>query len=149
LSSPSRDTCVRLLVILLLVTIIFMSLFYVVMRSRGQRRLLTLDKDKYQINGYLILTVKNIWKSDILVGVDFGLSKAVNGSWKHVLVPGPDISSDSTYDAAMRILRPGESYSQVINLKGLEAGEYRLKKEIHHTDPDEMRAYYVRFTITG
>ena len=143
--SPSRVSRVRLLVTLLLITIIFTSLFYVLTRKGGQRRVLTLDKEEYGIGGRAVLTVRNIWKSTILVGVDYVLSKKVDGSWVWVPVQGPD----EAWDAALRVLSPGESYRQVIKLDGLQAREYRLRKEIHHTDPEETRAYYVGFTITG
>jgi len=103
----------------------------------------TLDKEEYGIGGRAVLTVRNIWKSTILVGIDYGLSRKVDGSWIPVL------EKDEAWTAASRVLRPGESYSQVIKLVGLQAGEYRLRKKIHHTDTDEMRTYYVGFTITG
>lgn len=61
----------------------------------------------------------------------------------------PVLGPDEAWTAAARVVRPGESYRQVIKLDGLQAGEYRLRKKIHHTDLDEMRAYYVGFTITG
>ena len=145
MNSPSRLSRAQLLAVLLLITIIFTSLFYVLTRKGGQRRVLTLDKEEYGIDGRAVLTVRNIWKSTILVGVGYGISRKVDGAWFNVPVQGPD----EAWDAALRILSPGESYRQVIKLDGLQAGEYRLKKEIHHSDPEEMRAYYVGFTITG
>ena len=105
--------------------------------------MLTLDKEEYGIDGRAVLTVRNIWKSTILVDVDYGLSRKVDGSWVPILV------KDETRTAASRVLRPGESYTQVIKLDGLQAGEYRLRKDIHYTDPEETRAHYVGFTITG
>ena len=144
--SPSRVSRVPLLAVLLLITITFTSLFYVLTRMQGlDRGAVTLDKEEYEIGGRAVLTVRNIWKSTILVGVPYGLSGKVDGSWVWVPVQGPD----EAWDAALRVLRPGESYRQVIKLDGLQAGEYRLRKEIHHTDPEETRAYYVGFTITG
>ena len=129
---------------LLLITIIFTSLFYVLTRKWGQSRVLTLDKEEYGIDGRAVLTVRNIWKSTILIGVPYGISRKVDGSWVYVPAQG----QYEAWDAALRILSPGESYRQVIKLDGFHAGEYRLKKEIIHKDED-TRAYYVGFTITG
>jgi hypothetical protein len=132
------------LTVLLLITIIFTSLFYVLTRKQGlDSGAVTLDEEEHGIGGRAVLTVKNIWKSTILVGVDYSLSRKVDGSWVEVPVSGEG------WTPAVRILRPGESCRQVIKLDGLQAGEYRLRKEIHHTDLDEVRAYYVGFTITG
>ncbi len=111
-------------------------------RARGA---VTLDKEEYGIGGRAILTVRNVWKSTILTGVDYGLYRNVDGSWVWV----PVLGSDTAWTAAARVIRPGESHRQVIKLDGLQAGEYRLRKVIHHTDTDEMRAYYVGFTISG
>jgi len=129
---------------LLLITIIFTSLFYVLTRRQEpDSGAVTLDEEEYGIGGRAILTVRNVWESTILVGVEYGLYRKVDGSWAPVLV------RDEAWTPAARALRPDESCSQVIKLDGLRAGEYRLRKKIHHTDTDEMRAYYVGFTITG
>jgi hypothetical protein len=143
LSGPSRVYRVRLLVTLLLITIIFTSLFYVLTRKWGQNRVLTLDKEEYGIDGRAVLTVRNIWRSTILVDVENSISRKVDDSCVYV----PVLDPDEAYTAASRVLRPGESYRQVINLDGFQAGEYRLRKDIYHTDLEEMRAYYVGFTI--
>ena len=130
--------------VLLLITIIFTSLFYVLTRKQGlDGGVVTLDKEEYGIGGRARLTIRNIWKSTILVGVEYDLSRKADGSWIPVLV------QDEAWTTAARVLRSGESYSQVIKLDGFQAGEYRLRKKIHYTDTDEMRTYYVGFTLTG
>jgi len=144
LTGPSRDYRVRLLVTSVLVTVVFTSVFYVLTRKWGQGNVLTLDREEYQIDSRAVLTVRNVWKSSILVGVDYSLSRNVDGSWVWV----PVQRSGEAWDAALRVLSPGESYRQVIKLEGLQAGEYRLRKEIVHKD-EETRVYYVGFRITG
>jgi hypothetical protein len=144
LTGSSRVYRVRLLVTLVLVTVIFTSVFYVLTRKWGQGEVLTLDREEYQIDNRAVLTVRNIWKSSILVGVGYSLSRKVDGSWVWVPVQG----SGEAWDAALRVLSPGESYRQVIDLEGFQTGEYRLRKEIVHKD-EETRAYYIGFRITG
>ena len=131
--------------ILFLITIIFTSLFYVLTRKWGQNRVLTLDKEEYGIDERAVLTVRNIWRSTILVDVENSISRKVDDSCVYV----PVLDPDEAYTAASRVLRPGESYRQVINLDGFQAGEYRLRKDIYHTDLEEMRSYYIGFTIIG
>lgn len=144
MTGPSRDYRVRLLVTLVLVTVVFTSVFYVLTRKRGQGDVLTLDREEYPIDSRAVLTVRNVWKSAILVGVDYSLSRKVNGTWVWVPVQG----LGEAWTAALRVLGPGESYLQVIKLEGCQAGEYRLRKEIVHKD-EETRAYYVGFRMTG
>jgi hypothetical protein len=129
-----------------LIIVIFASLFYVLaQKQRLDGRALTLDKKEYSIGEKPILTIRNKWESTITVGVAYGLARMEDGTWVEVSVLGPN----EAWTAAARILHPGESYKQVIKLDGLQEGEYRLEKEIHHIDLDDFRTYRIEFTITG
>jgi hypothetical protein len=88
------------LAVLLLITIIFTSLFYVLTRrQKPDIRAVTLDEEEYGIGGRAILTVRNVWESTILVGVEYGLYRKVDGSWVSVLV------KDERWTAASRVHR--------------------------------------------
>jgi len=102
-----------------------------------------LDKDEYHTGEEAILKITNRGKREITFGMSYRFMKKTNDTWVEVPALGPK----EAWTAALLILPPRRSYTQVVDLSRLEVGDYVLLKEINFGDSGEGKTFTVRFCI--
>ena len=105
---------------------------------------MSLDKEVYKVGDVLVLTVKNVYRDGILVDVDYRIQEWTGDYWHEL---NKD-SRDSGYDAAAKVLAPGETYRQVVNIRWLGEGRYRIGKQINRLEED-TNTFWVEFMVEG
>lgn len=99
------------------------------------------DKEEYEAEDKeLTLTVKNDGPTDLVFGVYYTLEKKVGETWEEVILELAFI------DIAI-ILPAGKEYEQTINIEELDAGEYRIFKDVHAEGVDLQEKLMTQFTV--
>jgi len=123
--------------------LIVLALSYTWLTTNGEP-VMSLDKEVYKVGDVLVLTVKNVYRDGILVDVDYRIQEWTGDYWHEL---NKD-SRDSGYDAAAKVLAPGETYRQVVNIRWLGEGRYRIGKQINRLEED-TNTFWVEFMVEG
>ena len=123
--------------------LIVLALSYTWLTTNGEP-VMSLDKEVYKVDEVLVLTVKNVYRDGILVDVDYRIQEWTGDYWHEL---NKD-SRDSGYDAAAKVLAPGETYRQVVNIRWLGEGRYRIGKQINRLEED-TNTFWVEFMVEG
>jgi len=123
--------------------LIVLALSYTWLTTNGEP-VMSLDKEVYKVGDVLVLTVHNIYRDGILVDVDYRIQEWTGDYWHEL---NKD-SRDSGYDAAAKVLAPGETYRQVVNIRWLGEGRYRIGKQINRLEED-TNTFWVEFMVEG
>jgi len=123
--------------------LIVLALSYTWLTTNGEP-VMSLDKEVYKAGDVLVLTVKNVYRDGILVDVEYRIQEWTGDYWHEL---NKD-SRDSGYDAAAKVLAPGETYRQVVNIRWLGEGRYRIGKQINRLEED-TNTFWVEFMVEG
>jgi len=124
--------------------LIVLALSYTWLTRLNGKQVLSLDKEVYEVGDFLILTVNNVYRDSILVDVDYRIQEWTGGYWREL----DDTAPDSGYEAAAKVLAPGETYRKVVDIRWLSEGRYRIGKRI--TLPKEkMYTSWIEFMVEG
>jgi hypothetical protein len=111
------------------------------------KQVLSLDREVYEVDDVLVLTVHNIYRDGILVDVDYRIQEWTGGYWHELDVHAPD----SGVTAASKLLAPGETYRQVMDIRWLGEGRYRIGKQINRLEglEEETNTFWIEFRVEG
>jgi len=101
----------------------------------------SLDKARYTVDEKPILTIKNCGPNEITFGSEYKIEKFIDEEW--VEVP----AMPWAWDAARRILPPGQSFRQSIDLSGFSPGDYRVGKTVRDEVTEMSRIFKVKFEV--
>jgi hypothetical protein len=105
----------------------------------------SLDKTSYMVEEKPILTIKNCGPNEITFGSEYKIEKFIDGEW--VEVPAFNLDVPWAWDAAQRILPPGRSFRQSIDLSGFDLGDYRIGKTVRDEVTERSRIFKVKFVV--
>jgi len=106
------------------------------------KHVMSLNKEVYKVGDFLVLTVNNVYRDSILVDVDYRIQEWTGDYWREL----DDTAPDSGYEAAAKVLAPGETYRKVVDIRWLGEGRYRIGKRI--TLPKEkMYTSWIEFIV--
>ena len=127
--------------------LIVLALSYTWLTRLNGKQVLSLNKEVYEVGDFLVLTVHNIYRDGILVDVNYRIQEWTGGYWHELNVHAPD----SGYDAACKVLAPGETYRQVVDIRWLGEGRYRIGKQINRLEGLEEKTYtfWREFEVEG
>lgn len=132
--------------IIVATALIVLALSYTWLTRLNGKQVLSLDKEVYEVDDVLVLTVHNVYRGGILVGVEYRIQKWTGGYWHEL---NKD-SRDSGYDAASKVLAPGETYRQVVDIRWLGEGRYRIGKQITPLEvEEETYTSWIEFMVEG
>ena len=127
------------------IALIVLALSYTWLTTNGEP-VMSLDKEVYKAGDVLVLTVKNVYRDGILVDVEYRIQEWTGDYWHEL---NKD-SRDSGYDAAAKVLAPGETYRQVVNIRWLGEGRYRIGKQITPLEvEEETYTSWIEFMVEG
>jgi len=109
------------------------------------KQVLSLDREVYEVDDVLVLTVHNIYRGGILVDVDYRIQEWTGDYWHELNTD----SRDSGVDAASKVLAPGETYRQVMHIRWLGEGRYRIGKQITTLLEEETNTFWIEFMVEG
>jgi len=125
--------------------LIVLALSYTWLTTNGEP-VMSLDKEVYKAGDVLVLTVKNVYRDGILVDVEYRIQEWTGDYWHEL---NKD-SRDSGYDAAAKVLAPGETYRQVVDIRWLGEGRYRIGKQITPLEvEEETYTSWIEFMVEG
>jgi hypothetical protein len=131
------------------ITITFVFLFPIVTESLDcalkNGVYMSLDKASYTVEEKPILTIKNCGPNEITFGIEYKMEKFIDEEWVEVSALNLDVPW--AWPAALRILPPGRSFRQSIDLIGLEPGDYRVVKTVRDEATERSRIFRVKFVV--
>lgn len=86
------------------------------------------------------IVIDNMGWTRLLFGEMYDFEKLVNGTWK----PAP---SEFIWILPLHVVSPGGSYSQKMNIVGLDSGTYRVLKEVKADGTNLKQTLCAQFTI--
>ena len=101
----------------------------------------SLDKTRYTVEEKPILTIKNCGPNEITFGSKYNIEKFIDEEWVEV----PDVPW--AWDAARRILSPGQSFRQSVDLSGFSPGDYRVGTTVRDEVTEMSRIFKVKFEV--
>ena len=101
----------------------------------------SLDKTRYTVEEKPILTIKNCGPNEITFGSPYKIEKFIDEEWVEV----PDVPW--AWDAARRILSPGQSFRQSVDLSGFSPGDYRVGTTVRDEVTEMSRIFKVKFEV--
>ena len=124
--------------------LIVLAVSYTWLTTMNGEHVVSLNKEVYKVGDFLVLTVKNVYKGGILVDVDYRIQEWIGDYWHELDVHAPD----SGVTAASKLLAPGETYRQVMDIRWLGEGRYRIGKQITRLE-EETNTFWVEFVVEG
>ncbi|MBN2336275.1 hypothetical protein JXL21_12005 [Candidatus Bathyarchaeota archaeon] len=124
--------------------LIILASSYTRLTRLNDEQVLSIDREVYDLDDVLVLTIQNVYGDSILVDVDCRIQVWTGGYWRELNTD----STDSGYDAAAKVLAPGETYRQIVNLRRLGEGRYRIGKQITHLE-EQTNMFWIEFQIEG
>ena len=104
-----------------------------------------MNKQSYHNTEKASLIITNHSPDTIILGEHFKLHKREGDSWIEV---SPSLFHPEVWDMIAYIVDIGQSFSQQISIEMLEAGQYRIRKEVHSDTPQEyLLTLIVEFEI--
>ena len=132
--------------IIVATALIVLALSYTWLTRLNGKQVLSLDKEVYEVDDFLVLTVKNVYRCGILVDVNYRIQEWTGGYWHEL---NKD-SRDSGVTAASKLLAPGQTYRQVMDIRWLGEGRYRIGKQINLLLEEEKTYMFWReFMVEG
>jgi len=132
--------------IIVATALIVLALSYIWLTRLNGEQVLSLNKEVYEVDDFLVLTVKNVYRGGILVDVDYRIQEWTGGYWHEL---NKD-SRDSGVTAASKVLAPGETYRQVVDIRWLGEGRYRIGKQITPLEvEEETYTSWIEFMVEG
>ena len=107
----------------------------------------SLDKARYTVEEKPIFTIKNCGPNEITFGSEYKIEKFIDDEW--VEVPAYNLDVPWAWEAALRILPPGQSFRQSIYLSGFSPGDYRVGKTVRDEVTEMSRIFKVTFEVTS
>lgn len=128
-------------------SLIIIALSYTWLTRLNGKQVLSLNKEAYEVDDFLVLTVHNIYRGGILVDVDYRIQEWTGGYWHELNVH----AHDSGVTAASKVLAPGETYRQVMDIRWLGEGRYRIGKQINRLEglEEETNTFWIEFMVEG
>ena len=127
-------------------SLIVLASSYTWLTTLNGKHVMSLDKEVYKVDEVLVLTVHNIYRGGILVGVNYRIQEWTGGYWHELNVHAPD----SGYDAACKVLASGQTYRQVVDIRWLGEGRYRIGKQITPLEvEEETYTSWIEFMVEG
>ena len=127
------------------ITIIFVFLFPIITEFLDCALIngvyVSLDKTRYTVEEKPILTIKNCGPNEITFGSVYNIEKFIDEEWVEV----PDVPW--AWDAARRILSPGQSFRQSVDLSGFSPGDYRVGTTVRDEVTEMSRIFKVKFEV--
>lgn len=126
--------------------LIVLALSYTWLTTSNGKHVMSLDKEVYKVDEVLVLTVHNIYRDTIMVDVDYRIQEWTGDYWHELNVHAPD----SGYDAACKVLAPGQTYRPVVDIRWLGEGRYRIGKQISRLEvEEETYTPWIEFMVEG
>ncbi len=126
-------------------SLIIIASSYTWLTRLNGKQVLCLNKEVYKAGDVLVLTVKNVYRDGILVDVEYRIQEWTGDYWHEL---NKD-SRDSGYDAAAKVLAPGETYRKVVDIRWLGEGRYRIGKQITLLEEEKTYTFWVEFMVEG
>ncbi len=124
--------------------LIVLAVSYTWITTMNGEHVMSLNKEVYKAGDFLVLTVKNVYRGGILVDVDYRIQEWTGDYWHELDIHAPD----SGVTAASKLLAPGETYRQVMDIRWLGEGRYRIGKQITPLE-EETNTFWVEFVVEG
>ena len=132
--------------IIVATALIVLALSYIWLTRLNGEQVLSLNKEVYEVDDFLVLTVKNVYRGGILVDVDYRIQEWTGGYWHEL---NKD-SRDSGVTAASKVLAPGQTYRQVVDIRWLGESRYRIGKQITPLEvEEETYTSWIEFMVEG
>ena len=127
-------------------TLLVLASSYIWLTRLNGKQVLSLDREVYEVDDVLVLTVHNVYRDGIMVAVDYRIQEWTGDYWHELNVYAPD----SGYDAACKVLAPGQTYRQVVHIRWLGEGRYRIGKQINLLEvEEETYTSWIEFMVEG
>lgn len=100
------------------------------------------DQTIYPVNSSMKFTIQNNGPINVFFGEYYMIEKFIDNTWW-------TLELDKQFSDIGIVLESGDTnYSEVISLRGFEAGKYRIIKSIHSQETDEQQELAIEFTIS-